>query len=78
MPHPERAIVGGAEHFCLIRSGDDRQSVHCTNVSRQRPNLLFGLDVPNLVWWDESINKTIKAYGSHTEISTHCEFFIIL
>lgn len=47
-PHPEGAVVGGAEHFGLVRSGDHSKSVNCTHVTRQRPHLLFRFNVPHL------------------------------
>lgn len=46
--YPERAIIGGTEHFGLIRGGNDGQGIHCAHMSRQRPHLFFGLNVPNL------------------------------
>lgn len=46
--HPEGAVVGGAEHFGLVRRGDDGQRVDGAHVARQGPHLLFGLNVPHL------------------------------
>lgn len=47
--YPERAIIGGTEHFGLIGGWDDGQGIHCAHVARQSPHLLFGLNVPNLI-----------------------------
>lgn len=47
-PHPERAVVGGAEHFGLVRGGDDGQGVDRPHVAGQGPHLLLGFNVPHL------------------------------
>lgn len=47
-PHPERAVVGGAEHFGLVGGGDDGKSIHRSHVTRQGPHLLLRLDIPHL------------------------------
>lgn len=46
--HPERAVVGGAEHFGLVRGGDDGQGVHRPHVAGQGAHLLLGFNVPHL------------------------------
>lgn len=46
--YPERAVIGGAEHFGLVRGGDDSQGVDCSHVTSQGPHLLFRLNIPHL------------------------------
>ena len=48
MTHPQRAVVGGAEHLGLVRRGDDRQGVHSPHVTRQGTHLLLSVYVPHL------------------------------
>lgn len=46
--HPERAVVGGAEHFGLVGGGDDGEGINSSHMTGQCPHLLFRLDVPHL------------------------------
>ncbi len=67
-PYPERAIIGGTEHFGLIRGRDDSQGIHCAHVARQCPHLLFRLNVPNLIHRERG-EITILTMSWHFQVS---------
>ncbi len=67
-PYPERAIIGGTEHFGLIGGWDDSQGIHCAHVARQCPHLLFWLNVPNLIHRERG-EITILTMSWHFQVS---------
>lgn len=71
-PHPEWAIIGCAEHFGLIRRGDDSKSVNCSHVTSKGPHLLFRLNVPHLERTCEHLNSHDHCQKDITVSKKHC------